>query len=85
MRANEKNGGWDTEKSVNGLRNLAESYNAFDFKLEPWRVKRNRILARAAGLRDIDISVGFDTFLTSVVGYHSPSYKLVGDAKYSLH
>ena len=76
--------GWNTDKSVNGLRDLATEYSPQGvFNIRLWRNKRLMVLPRSGGLRDIDVSIGFDTFLTSVVGQHSPGYELVGDANFS--
>lgn len=64
---------WDTQKSINGLRRQAKTYStgngAFDMTM--WRGQRQNELPRSRGLPDIDVSVGFDTFLTSVVGRYS--------------
>ena len=61
---------WTTEQSINGLRQQASRYNMGDgsFDMTRWRNQRQLTLERSRGLPDIDVSVGFDTFLTIVVG-----------------
>ena len=70
MAAEANNKEWNTDKPVNGLRSLATRYsNQYgDLNLATWRNQRFRTLRRSGGLPDIDVSIGFDTFLTSVVG-----------------
>lgn len=64
---------WDTSGSIYSLRHDAGlnfvRNGAFD--INGWREKRNFISRDFANLPDIDISLGFDTFLTNVVGQSS--------------
>lgn len=64
---------WDTQLSINGLRDLATRYSApnGDFNIGRWRIRRLSRLTRSYGLPDIDVSVGFDTFLTGVLAHTS--------------
>ena len=70
MAAETYNSQWNTEKSVNGIRSLATRYSNQngDLDLARWRNSRSRMLRRSGRLLDIDVSIGFNTFLTSVVG-----------------
>lgn len=38
--------------------------------MDLWRSWRDEFLTTGSGLPDIDVSIGFDTFLTSVVGQY---------------
>ena len=65
---------WNTQLSINGLRDLASTRYVTgngDFSIEAWRIERSNLLRRSRGLPDIDVSVGFDTFLTSVLAHTS--------------
>ena len=63
---------WNTDLSITGLRDLATSLrrgNTFD--IYKWRNERYTRLPRSHGLLDLDVAVGFDTFLTSVLAHTS--------------
>lgn len=66
-------GVWDTRKSIYGLRAKANEMDDWDGNIDmaEFRTWRDAFMTTGSGLPDIDVSIGFDTFLTSVVGrYH---------------
>lgn len=85
MVAEERGKEWNTDISVNGLRNLATTYirDTGDFDIGLWRNARLIMIPRSIDLPDIDVSVGFDTFLTSVVGQDSPDHRYVRETNFS--
>ena len=63
---------WTTDLSMNGLRDLATRWSTGNtFDIGRWRQARYSRLRKSRGLLDLDVSVGFDTFLTSVLAHTS--------------
>ena len=64
---------WDTRKSIYGIRAKVDEMDDWDGNIDmaEFRTWRDAWMTPESGLPDIDVSIGFDTFLTSVVGrYH---------------
>ena len=60
---------WSTQKSIYGLRNEARRYATGNgaFGINTWRRARNHGTGDFSNVPDIDVSLGFETFLTNVV------------------
>ena len=72
MTEDQNNELWNTDLSINGLRDLATRLSTGSiFNIGRWRSERYSRLHRSRGLPDIDVSVGFDTFLTTVLAHTS--------------
>lgn len=66
---------WDTTLSINYTRGRASLIQEGDGNVDlyAWRAWRDDYMPQGEGLPDIDMSIGFDTFITAVVGHHFPS------------
>ena len=65
---------WDTSQSIIDLRAEIKEYQDGngDVDWDGWREWRNGFMPQGAVLPDVDMSIGFDTWLTSVVGHNYP-------------
>lgn len=64
---------FDTRRTIYKLRAGATEYEDGngDVNMDEWRAWRNGWLTQGTNLPDIDMSIGFDTFLTSMVSHLS--------------